>query len=605
VLTEGTTDQEGQYRLSLQGVSSKTHAYVMLIARKEGMGLAWQQRDLDTPAGDAPLKLVAEEPIRVKLLDAEGKPAAGVRLTIGAILERHEGGFSTQGVGYSNEKKMPDAWPAPVTADDQGRLVLHGVPAGHGVYLQVEGSDRFAPQSIALNTGALEERGERDGTYRGLIKNVKPGEEAVLSLAAAQPFEGVVRYEDTGEVAPHARITIWASDQEPFGSMVTLAGKADDKGHYRIHPNPGIRFGVTAYPPDGTPYLARQTAQKNGIRWEAGDKVKQVDLKLPRGVLLKGKIVEKGTETPVAGVSVQYRPESQNNRNVAEDILTGWQALQISDKNGEFSIVVLPGPGRLLAHSAVGNYAFQQTSQLELDFGKTGGPRSYAHAIVKLDPEAGAEPMDLKLELQPGGTATGRMVDDRGEPIQQALLVSRLNVSSLELSWRGHCEPVLGGNFEISGLAKDVEYPVYFLEAKRQLGATEIIKAGDEERTVVLKPCGKAKLRVVNGKGEPVVGHEVTLHMVVTPGPSRYDSEAMKRGELSADADFISNVDRTNYADSRKSDKDGNLVLPALIPGATYRIFALRDRRLTVDEEFQVKANETLDLGDLVIESKK
>jgi beta-lactamase regulating signal transducer with metallopeptidase domain len=584
VLTEGTTDKDGQYRMSLQGVSSKTHAYVMLIARKEGMALAWQQRDLDTPKDDAPLKLVAEEPIRVMLLDAKGKPAAGVRLAIRAILQRHEGGFATQGVGYSNDKKLPDA--------------------GHGVYLEVEGTDRFAPQDIALNTGAPEERGERDGTYRGLFKNAKPGEEAVLTLPPAQPFEGVVRYADTGEVAPHARITIWASDQEPFGSMVSVAGKADDKGRYRILPKPGIRFGVTAYPPDVAPYLARQSAQ-DGIRWASGDEVKVVNVTLPRGVLLKGKIVEAGTATPVAGVSVQYVPESQNNRNVAEDILTGWQAVQLSDKNGEFSIVALPGPGRLLAHSAVGNYVFQQTSQLELDFGKVGGPRTYAHAIVKIEPEAGADPMDLKLELQPGGTATGRMVNERGEPIQEALVVSRLNVSPLSLDWRGHTEPVVGGKLELNGLAKNEDYRVHFLDAKRQLAATEIIKAGERERTIVLKPCGKARLRVVSSKGEPVAGHEVTLHMVVTPGATRFDTEAFRKGGLAGDADFVANIDRTNYLDAKKSDAEGKLLLPALIPGATYQIAALRDGRLKVVKEFQVKSNETLELGDLVIEAGK
>lgn len=604
VLAEGVTEKDGHYRLSLKEASSKTHANAAVIARKEGTAVAWQQFDLDA-ATDVLLKLVAEEPIHVKLLDAAGKPAAGVRLTINGILKRTDARFATEGVGYSGDKKLPTAWPAPVTSDDDGRLILRGVPASHGVYLEVAESDRFAPQDIVLNTGAPEERGEHDGTYRGLFKNAKPGEEAILTLAAAQPFEGVVRYEDTGEVAPHARITIWASDQEPFGSMVSVAGKADDKGRYRIVPKPGIRFGVTAYPPDGTPYLARQTAQ-GGLRWEAGDKVKQVDLKLPRGVLLKGKIVEAGTATPVAGVSVQYIPERHNNSSIRDDILTGWQALQITDKNGDFSIVALPGPGRLLAHSAVGNYVFEETSDRELALGKPGGERTYAHAIVKVEPAAGSDPMDLKMELQPGGTATGQMVDERGEPINEAIIVSRLNVSPFSLDWRGHTEPVLGGRFELTRLAKDVAYPVYFLDAKKQLGATETIKAGDKERNVVLKPCGKAKLRFVNGKGEPVAGNVVNLHMVVTPGAPLYDVEAARKGEPEADADFIGNVDRTNYSDFKKSDKDGNLVLPALIPGATYQIAAVRGNRgLQIVKEFQVKSNETLELGDLVVEKEK
>ena len=59
----------------------------------------------------------------------------------------------------------------------------------------------------------------------------------MLALAPAQIFEGVVRYEDTGEPAPHARLTIWASQQK-FGSMHSVPGKADAQGRYRISPTP-------------------------------------------------------------------------------------------------------------------------------------------------------------------------------------------------------------------------------------------------------------------------------------------------------------------------------------------------------------------------------
>ena len=69
----------------------------------------------------------------------------------------------------------------------------------------------------------------------------------------------MIRYEDTGEPAPYARLTIWASQQDQFGSMSSVPGRADEQGRYRISPHPGVRFGVTAYPPDGVPYLARDS----------------------------------------------------------------------------------------------------------------------------------------------------------------------------------------------------------------------------------------------------------------------------------------------------------------------------------------------------------
>jgi hypothetical protein len=71
---------------------------------------------------------------------------------------------------------------------------------------------------------------------------------------------------------------------------------------------------------------------------------------------------------------------------------------------------------------------------------------------------------------------------------------------------------------------------------------------------------------------------------------------------LAADADYLANIDRTNHWHSAKSDEQGQLTLPALIPGASYRITAARGGRLQVVKEFQVKASETLDLGDIVVE---
>ena len=62
---------------------------------------------------------------------------------------------------------------------------MHGVPPSHGIALQMEGTDRFAPQDFMLNSGLPGGSGPRDGTYRSLVKNVKSGETAVLTLAPA------------------------------------------------------------------------------------------------------------------------------------------------------------------------------------------------------------------------------------------------------------------------------------------------------------------------------------------------------------------------------------------------------------------------------------
>lgn len=602
ILAEGTADEAGRYKFEMGGVSGQTHRYAHVIARKQGSAIAWKELNLNVPKTDSTLTLSPEQPLSGRLIDIDGKPAGGVNLRVRSVSKTDSNMSRKSGVGYRGIE-LPAAWIPEITTDSQGRFSIHGVPEGFGVWLGVEGSERFAPQQIALNTGIPEQRGERDGTYRPLVKNAAPGEEIVLALAPAQVFEGVVTYADTGEPAPHARLTIWASQQSPYGSMVSVAGQADAEGRYRITPKPGIRFGVNAYPPEGVPYLARRTSRDKEIHWKAGDRVRTVDVELPRGVLVKGRVVEQGTGQPVAGASIQYIPESVNNDNTSDEILTGWQDMQLTEKDGRFEMAVLPGPGRLLAHGPDWKYVLQEISSRELSRNQIGGRRNYAHAIEKINPETGSEPLDITLELQPGETVSGRVVDEQNHPIEKAVMITRLAIYPTNTTWRGSdLFQARDGRFELNCLADGEDYPVHFLDAERKLGATAVLSTRDRNPTVVLKPCGQARMRLVDSDGKPVAGHYPNIDIVVTPGVYKYNNESFQVGKLAADSDFISNVDRTNYPDMPKSDKEGELLLPVLIPGATYQITDLNNQVFKVTETFQVQAGESLDLGDVLVE---
>ena len=88
------------------------------------------------------------------------------------------------------------------------------------------------------------------------------------------------------------------SAQKKYGGMLETAGQADEHGRYRISPRPGTSFVIWAYPPDHTPYFLRQI---RFIPWEEAARSKVVDVTLPRGVLVKGKVVEQGCNSPDRG----------------------------------------------------------------------------------------------------------------------------------------------------------------------------------------------------------------------------------------------------------------------------------------------------------------
>ena len=79
----------------------------------------------------------------------------------------------------------------------------------------------------------------------------------------------------------------------------------------------------------------------------------------------------------------------------------------------------------------------------------------------------------------------------------------------------------------------------------------------------------------------------------------------MQKGELAADSDFISNVDRKNHWPGPETDADGRVTFEVLIPGATYRIFGTENGHLVVKKDFSVEAGRTLDLGEFVITEAK
>ena len=397
-----------------------------------------------------------------------------------------------------------------------------------------------------------------------------------------------IRFEDTEQPAPHARVTVHAR-QEGSGSWVAVSGRADAEGRFRINPRPGDHFTVSAYPPDDTPYLIREKE----IKWKAGDDKTRCDMALPRGVLVRGRIVEAKSKKPIAGASIQYRRESRWDPYAVNDIVTGWQGIEISDVDGRFSIPVLPEPGWLLIHGPSSDYIHEVIGSRTLDGGLPGGQRTYVHAARKIDPKPGDEPREMTIALNRGTTVEGRLLGLDGKPVESALMISRLDIRPSFPIWQAMPSEVSDGRFVLHGCKPGVKYPVYFLDQDRRLGATAHLGASDAgmRPTVRLAPCGAAKVRYIDGEGKPCANTDAPgFFIVMTPGPSfLFDRSDANRDELCADSGFVANLDRTNHWPAPKTDADGRVTFEALIPGAIYRVLGSEKAEVVVAKEFSVK----------------
>ncbi len=313
--------------------------------------------------------------------------------------------------------------------------------------------------------------------------------------------------------------------------------ETDADGRFRLSPMPGDRAHVWAAAPDGQPYLtpARRLA------WPKGATEQAVDLALPRGVLIRGKVTEEGTGQPVADAIVSFRPYAQRAARAGG---SGWARTKA---DGSFAFAVAPHSGHLSVQAPGEDYQLQAIGSAQFYGGnRRGGSRLYAHAFLPCDPRPGTEAPEIRVALRRGATVKVRLIGPDGQPARD---VSRLQPSRPGADGRVRgpdvgrlrVEVARHGHFEVHGLDPETEVPVHFLQPDRKLGATARLSgkmAAQGPVTVRLEPCGTAMARLVGPDGKPVAGQprSVSVMMVVTPGPPAYSAE-VRAGALAADED--------------------------------------------------------------------
>ncbi len=76
------------------------------------------------------------------------------------------------------------------------------------------------------------------------------------------------------------------------------------KGVTSANVAPGKFYRIKASPPEGPPYLVTE----HDFAWTKEAVKNAMDVRLRRGVTIRGKVTEQGTARPIAGAAVQYLP---------------------------------------------------------------------------------------------------------------------------------------------------------------------------------------------------------------------------------------------------------------------------------------------------------
>jgi RNA polymerase sigma factor (sigma-70 family) len=580
VLGAASADADGRFTLEVPAISAGRRGYPFLLVAAPGRGLKIVILRIDTVRQEVSITLAPEEPVEGRLVDVQGQPAAGVVVRVA-------------GLAATNEPRPHDArgvtslWPSSATTDAGGRFRIPGLNKGIKVTFEVE-DPRFARQVFSL-------RAEKPGAGE-----LKPG--STITLLPPQIVEVRVVHADDGRPVAGARVDVQSEVKDQIPTLNIARDRTDGRGHASVGAWPGASFRILVHPPEGEPYLPAW----RHINWTKAAVRQSVEVKLDRGAVVHGRLIEDPTGQPVADAWVFYHQTYRNNprRHHLPDIEVA------SRPDGTFTLVVPPGPGHLLVQGPRHDYARVMTSYGEMGVGIRPSYHLFPDAHAALDIKEGEATHPLELKLRRAITIRGRVLKPDGQPVAQAIAFGRGHTWYREDTYHtgGSNSPpwiaVKDGQFEITGCDPGQPGTFYFLDVKDRLGATvefsgQSAVAGPV--TVQLRPTATAHALLKGADGKPIAGRKVGDEsidplLVITPGP--YSMEFTANFDIDdTQGDFVHQVGLDPVHDqNRRSGPDGRVTIANLIPGARYRF---RDR------EFTPLPGQSIDLGDVAVQKPR
>jgi RNA polymerase sigma factor (sigma-70 family) len=382
------------------GMWNRPWRHALVVAAAPGYGPLWASVAAFNK-GEMTLRLVEDDvPVKGRILSLEGRPVAGVavrvvRVTIGKDV--HHSLWQTTWAGLPQDVKTgPD-----------GRFTLRGLGRDRTALLSLEGP-ATEHKLIGVNTAPVE--GKRESEV--FLEPTRPVEGTVRDKTTGRPVAGVVVY---GDEAKHHRL---------------VRAVSDARGHYRLVGLPSAgSYRLTAYPPVEVGYLSTVKP----VAGRAGLAPLKADVEVRRGVKLSCRLVDRRTRQPVRGV-LQYTPIQTNPFYAEAEETVGltpnreFQRVHMPDPAGVFHLVVYPGPG-LLTCLLQDNHLTYLPARLDpADLAKAQADvhvRIVQSAVMAgyrlIEPKATDKRLDVEIELDPGRTLKGSLIDSDGKPLTGAV----------------------------------------------------------------------------------------------------------------------------------------------------------------------------------------
>jgi RNA polymerase sigma factor (sigma-70 family) len=612
----GTSGPDGGFAL----VVPRDAAEAPLIAQADGSGLDFLDFHDRKSGAPVELRLVKDRVIRGRIVDTQGKPVAGARVAI-SHLNVYAGNLLDPFLAEWKKRHFMSGLPSGVkhlwretgdflraTTGADGRFTLAGVGVERMAGLRISGPGIGDAEVLVVNRDGFDPKpyneASRDNVPKGLEYLASTwllyGPDLALVAEAEKPISGMVTAADTGK--PRPGVVVWLTRDGDNLLPLILTAKTDAAGRYEIR---GARKAQSSYmvevksdPAAG--YVACQVRAAD----TPGYAPVTADIRVHKGVVVTGKVIDKTTGKPVPGFAMaSVLSDNPHVKDYPEFNGSAWMATERTAADGTFRVVTIPGPVLLMGgpdHRHLGEdptasmkykpavpdpqypQYFHKYPEDGAVFFVPGNARSPVQGnyckVLQIKPGTAVVEQDIVLEQAPAVAVQIR--DAEGRPVRGAW-VTGISPQNWERPVR-----IAGDSCSAYLAEPDRSRLMVFYEPERKWIGTLTFK-GEVKGPVVatLGPAGSVRGRLLGEDGKPVAGVVVEVSHAAREAREIHD-----------------HIHRTRQA---VTDAGGVFQVEEVIPEIKFTLYyhrKLRESghsRKVADRQFQVKPGEALDLGDL------
>ena len=624
----GLSAADGRFSVAVSRKQRQLH----LLAEAEGTGMDFIDLAPLQAGKPVELRLVNDNAIRGRIVNTEGKPIVGVRVSVHDVnvypqnsLESFLIRWQKRPADYAipqGEKYLHFPAAALLTAatDADGRFTISGVGVERVAELHLQGAGIANAALWIVNRAGFDPKPYNlpaDDAYRSAPKMMNPpsvgmalrGPNVSVVAEPEKPIFGLVKDADSGKGMPN--VLVHLDQRHGIPSPPLVEARTDARGRYEYRGAGKTKtYHLSVASDSATGYLAAQVDAADTV----GYAPVTVDLRLKKGVIVTGKILDKATGKSVPGFA--QSEVLVNNPCVKDYPPFGFGIGRREDTaaDGTFRLVTIPGPVLLM-----GGYYPSRTSKFDyIDFEKyrrpiadpehpeyfsklQGGRSSFVgylsyrggigvlqgHSCKVLDIKPGTAVVHQDLVLERASILEVKIQDAEGRPVGGVWatdFASHPYIGPLEIE-ESTC-PVYG----LEGRKPRL---LIFYEPKRKIIGSRKLQ-GDEKPplTVQLGPMASLKGRLLDAEGKPLAG--VAVNVLYR------EREANTLHRLTHDV-----------KQSGVTDAQGAFTIDELIPQLKFELSFQRgkqrfEREAKPDEAtIQVKPGACRDVGDIRLKPQR